>query len=125
VDRLVATVEHALTTHRFHYRDERELQLGIDQVLRAAGLAVVREASLGASGTIDFLIAVGDPVENLGVEVKINGTRADVARQVHRYLQHDAVAALLVVSTRAGLARLPSIISGKRVFTHHLVSGAF
>jgi hypothetical protein len=119
VEQLVATVDRALRTHRFRYSGERELQAGIEQVLRAAGLEVKREAPLGDAGTIDFLI------ESLGIEIKVRGSRADVTRQVHRYLQHDALAGVLVVTTRAALARLPPRISGKPVFTHHLVSGAF
>ncbi len=119
MDQLVATVERALRTHRFRFAGERELQAGIDQVLRAAGLNVTREASLGDAGTIDFLI------EDLGVEIKVRGTRADVTRQVHRYLQHASIRGVLLVTTRSELARLPPTISGKPVFTHHLVSGAF
>jgi len=119
VDQLVATVERALRTHRFRFGGERELQAGIDQVLRAAGLNVTREAALGDAGTIDFLI------DDLGVEIKVRGTRADVTRQVHRYLQHASIRGVMLVTTRAELARLPPTISGKPVFTHHLVSGAF
>lgn len=119
MDRLVATVERVLASHRFRYAGERDLQAGIETVLRGAGLAVVREASLGDAGTIDFV--VGD----LGIEIKVKGTRAAVTRQVHRYLQHASLAGLLLVTTRRDLARLPPIISGKRVFTHHLTSGAW
>lgn len=115
----MATLERALRTHRFRFGGERELQAGIDQVLRNLGLDVVREAALGEAGTIDFLIG------SLGVEIKVRGSRADVTRQVHRYLQHASIAGLLLVTTRAELARLPTAISGKPVFTHHLVSGAF
>ena len=119
MDRLVATVEQVLTSNRFRYAGERDLQAGIAAALTSAGLDVRREASLGEAGTIDFV--VGD----LGIELKVRGTRADVTRQVFRYLQHDAIKALLLVTTRAELARLPSIMSGKRVFTHHLTSGAW
>jgi len=119
VDQLVATVDRALRTHRFRFSGERELQAGIDQVLRNLGVEVIREAALGEAGTIDFL------VESLGVEIKVRGTRADVTRQVHRYLQHESIRGLLLVTTRAELARLPPTISGKPVYTHHLLSGAF
>lgn len=119
MDPLVATVERVLSGHRFRYDDERQLQTGIETALRAAGLDVQREASLGAAGTIDFLI------DGLGIEIKVRGSRAEVTRQVHRYLQHDSVIALLLVTTRAELSRIPPLISGKRVFTHHLTSGAF
>lgn len=123
METLVATVERALSGHRFRFADERELQAGIDQVLRSQGLEVAREASLGETGTIDFL--VGPDGARLGIEVKTRGTRADLARQIHRYLQHDSVQAVLVVTTRATLGRLPATIANKPVFVHHLVSGAF
>lgn len=119
MDSLVAMVERALLGHRFRFADERELQAGIDQVLRATGLDVTREASLGETGTIDFL------VQGLGIEVKTRGARADLARQVHRYLQHESVKAVMVVTTRAALAQLPKTISDKPVYVHHLVTGAF
>jgi hypothetical protein len=119
VDHLVATVSRVLETHRFRYSSERDLQTGIEQVLRAAGLSPQREAALGDAGTIDFL------VDGLGIEIKVKGSRVEVTRQVHRYLQHASIAALMLVTTRAELARLPATISGKRVFTHHLTSGAF
>lgn len=119
MDALVATVERVLSGHRFRYSGERELQTGVETALRSAGLDVQREASLGDAGTIDFLLG------GLGIEIKVRGTRPDVTRQVHRYLQHGSIAALLLVTTRAELARIPSVISGKRVFTHHLISGAF
>ena len=58
-------VERALRAHRFRFVNERELQDGIEIVLRGAGLGFTREASLGPAGTIDFLI------DDLGVEVKV------------------------------------------------------
>lgn len=112
-------IERLLRTHRFRFVNERELQDGIELVLRGAGLAITREASLGAAGTIDFL------VDDLGVEVKVAGSRADVVRQVHRYLQVDALSSILVVTTRAQLARLPASIAGKPVRALHLTGGAW
>jgi hypothetical protein len=117
VDPVVTTIERALRTHRFRFVDERELQIGIDQVLRSAGLEVTREASLGAAGTIDFL--VGD----VGVEIKVRGTRADVTRQVHRYLQSASLRSLVLVTTRATLRGLPEAISQKPVHVVHLLGG--
>ncbi|MBI2395660.1 MAG: hypothetical protein HYV09_39205 [Deltaproteobacteria bacterium] len=127
MDSLVAAVDRALVAHRFRFADERELQAGIDQVLRAAGLSVAREASLGDAGTIDFLVSPGPSGEagGLGVEVKTRGSRADLVRQLHRYLQHPSLSAVLVVTTRAALGRIPPSMCEKPVFVHHLVSGAF
>lgn len=125
MDSLVAAVDRALVAHRFRFADERELQAGIDQVLRAAGLSVVREAPLGAAGTIDFVVSAAGEAGGLGIEVKTRGSRADLVRQLHRYLQHDALSAALVITTRAALGRIPPSMCEKPVFVHHLVSGAF
>lgn len=116
---MVEVVERALRSHRFRFVDERELQAGIEQVLRASGVEFVREARLGAAGTIDFLIGA------LGVEIKVQGALAEVTRQVHRYAQADAIDSLLVVTTRAQLKRLPTSMNGKPVRTLHLVGGAW
>lgn len=121
---IVASVEQALTSHRFRFTSERVLQDGIELVLRTAGLAVEREAPLGTLGTIDFLVGHAGS-GRVGVEVKVRGLRADVTRQVHRYVQSDTLSALVVVTTRALLARLPETMNGKRVHTIHLTSGAW
>lgn len=122
LDLTVERVDRALRRHRFRFDDERELQAGIELVLRGEGLVVAREASLGDSGTIDFLVG---SLGSVGIEVKTRGSRADLARQVHRYLQHESLQALMVVTTRAALAQLPEVIANKPVYVHHLVTGAF
>ncbi|MGZ3416739.1 MAG: hypothetical protein ACXWUG_14755 [Polyangiales bacterium] len=114
----VVTIERVLRSHRYRFTTERELQAGIALVLQNQGVAFTREAVLD-EGTIDFLVG------SIGVEVKIKGSLPDVTRQVHRYLQSPRVESLLLVTTRAGLARLPAIISGKTVRAFHLVTGAF
>jgi hypothetical protein len=114
----VGTIERALRSHRFLFTTERELQAGIALVLEKQGVSFTREAALD-DGTIDFLVG------SVGVEVKIKGTLQDVTRQVHRYLQCARVESLLLVTTRAALARLPATISGKSVRALHLVTGAF
>lgn len=123
MEQLVATVTRVLRENRFRYSGERDLQAGIAIALAAAGLNAQREAALGDMGTIDFLI--DHEGARLGVEIKIRGSRPEVTRQVHRYLQHASIEALLLVTTRAELSRLPATISGKRLYTHHLTSGAF
>jgi hypothetical protein len=115
-------VDRALRTHRFRFGNERELQAGIERVLRDDGLTVTREARIEA-GTIDFVVTSNGAA--LGIEVKVAGSRAAVTRQLHRYLQSDRIGALLLVTTRASLRNLPPQISGKRVFVHHLTSGAW
>ncbi len=128
MDAVVGTIERALRTHRFRFGNERELQLGIDQVLRSAGLSVTREASLGVSGTIDFLVGLRvsesqSQQQDVGIEVKVRGTRADVTRQVHRYLQSASLRAIVLVTTRSTLRGLPDVISQKPVHVIHLLGG--
>ena len=112
-------IRAVLAGYRFRFASERELQDGIARVLEGAGLTHRREATLGAAGTIDFL--VGD----VGVEVKIKGALAQVTRQLHRYAEEPTVRELLLVTGSARLDRLPSSLCGKPLGVLHLLASAF
>jgi hypothetical protein len=87
---------------------EVALQAAVARALDDFGRIYNREWSLSPKDRIDFL--VGD----IGIEVKVGGSRTDLLRQVDRYLAFPAVNALLVVTT---LRRhtLPGILRGKPV----------
>lgn len=103
-----------LARHRFRFGTEAELQEGIGQVLEAAGIFHVREVRLGSGDRIDFMID-----SRIGLEVKVDGGISALTRQLHRYAQVDAVEELLVVTSRARHANLPTVLSGTpiRVYT--------
>lgn len=92
--------------HRYRYASEVELQEQLEGVLLAAGVPVRREVRLSARDRIDLM--AGD----VGIEVKVKGERTPL-RQLGRYAEHDEVAGLLLVTTRA--ATVPEEMRGKPV----------
>jgi len=102
VEQVIALIR----AHRYRYVDELEFHAGIDQVLRAAGIATRREVVLAPTDRIDFLLPGG-----LGIEVKLAGAPGDVLRQLRRYATSPDVAGLLLVTTRIRHVRgLPAVL---------------
>ena len=89
-----------LGAFRFDCADEYRLQAGIGTVLSANGCRFQKEAVLSPGDRVDFLTASG-----LAIECKVDDSPSDVTRQVLRYLGHDRVGGLLLVSARSSLAR--------------------
>lgn len=117
----VSAVVRLLSSHRFQWSSEAELQAGIALVLDEAGIPHEREAVLAGAGRIDFLLPDG-----IGLEVKVEGAPAGVARQVLAYARHPGITALIVVTARAGtVALLPSSSNGKSIHVVSLWRGAF
>lgn len=108
-----------LKAHKFLSADEKELQAGIEDVLRAAGLSFEREVRLRPGDIIDFMVA-----PSLGIEVKTGGTLPALIRQCFRYCESERVGELLVVTARMRLDRLPREIHGKKCWVVQLM-GAF
>jgi hypothetical protein len=81
---------------------------------------VIREVELSPEDRIDFL--VGGTLR-IGVEVKVDGATSALVRQLQRYAQHETIAGLLVVSTRAHHRAVPSTLSGKPVVVASLLYG--
>ena len=82
----------AIRAHRFAYIDEDELQQGIAAVL--SPFDAEREVRLDSRCRIDLLAG------RVGIEVKVGGSAAALLRQVERYAEQDALAALVVVTSR-------------------------
>jgi hypothetical protein len=98
-----------LEAHRFRAPSEADLQRGIAKVLEGAGVTFAREVRLNARDRIDFLL--GD----VGVECKVDGSLPDLIRQIDRYALHERIGALVVVTFRLRLARLPRELHGRPV----------
>lgn len=112
---LTNDIVRLLGAHRFRFGTEAVLQDGIAEVLAAAGIQHEREVALTARDRIDFLVQGG-----IGLEVKIDGSALDLARQMLRYAAHERIAALLVVTTRARHTETPRELGGKPVRVIHL-----
>lgn len=90
----IESINQLLSSHRFRFGTEIELQDGIEAVLRDAGVAYSREHRL-AGDPIDFLADGG-----IGIECKIDGGPSAVLAQLVRYSQSPEVAGLLLVTSR-------------------------
>lgn len=118
LDRSACETAAMLRGYRFAFTNEDELQTAIAQVLSDRGVSFEREHRLSGADRIDFLIAGG-----LGIEVKIDGATNALLRQVNRYVQHDAIKALVVVVSRTRLAGLPTELGGKPIVAVSLLPG--
>lgn len=98
-----------LLSRRYLVGSELELQEMIARVLSEAGITFERERSFGAAGRIDFYL----PSSAAGLELKVDGSAGTVLRQLHRYADVAAISTLLLGTTHARLAGLPSVLRGK------------
>ena len=108
----------ALSSCRFRFSHEQELVLGIAEALDIAGIYYEREVRLSKSDRLDFLTAAG-----VCIEVKVDGSFAEAARQVYRYSMLDRVLAIIVVTSRSVHREMPEWINGKPVRVLHVRPG--
>lgn len=114
-------VAMAIACRRFRFAHERELQDGVARALGEESIGFRREVRFhdADAGCIDFLCDGG-----IGLEVKVRGPLAGVTRQLHRYAHAGEVRALLLVTTRMTLDRLPDAMMGKPLRVVHLLGSA-
>jgi hypothetical protein len=105
----VETIRRALSGRAVLTTDEEELGNAVAQLLNAAGVAFEREVRLSPRDRIDFMVG------SVGVELKVDGSLAQLIRQLDRYAQHERVSELVLVSTRRKHLLLPSALREKRV----------
>ena len=103
-----AEIASVLSRNRLAHADEDEMQRAIAEVLAGAGIPFEREARLGRD-RIDFLAGA------VGIECKIKGSRAAVARQLYGYARFPQVGALVLATTRAQHRSLAGVILEKPV----------
>lgn len=114
LDRVLA----ALSAGRFLYGSEADLQQAIADVLVAEGLEVEREVRLNRHDRIDLHVG-----GRFAIEVKVDGSARDLARQLRRYAASDSVDALVVVTNRARHSTIPDAIDGTPVHVIWLGKG--
>jgi hypothetical protein len=100
------------------FTTEPDLQAGTGALLAAEGFTARPQARLGPLERLDFL------VDGIAVELKVRGTASELERQVTRYLSHEEVRGVLVVTNRARHRGLPREINGKPVWVVW-IAGAF
>ena len=93
---------------------EARVQVTLAAAMHRAGIVFEREVEIIPRGgrlhfdRIDFLVGDGP-----GLEVKIEGSRAEVLRQLDRYAESPRIAHLMLVTTRAQLHTMPKELREK------------
>lgn len=89
--------------------EEYDIHAQVASALGAAGLSFEHEFKLGPRCRIDFVVG------RVGIEVKKGRpATSELTKQLRRYLESDALDAVIVVTQR--VTRLPKTIGGKPVF---------
>jgi hypothetical protein len=96
----------------FDLGNETRLQREIARVFDKKNIPYKREVVLSDRDRIDFM------VNNIGIEIKINGSSSKIFRQCRRYCKHNEVDELILASNKA--MGLPKNIEGKPAFFLHL-----
>ncbi len=107
---------HLLGKVRFNFTNEDELQNGIRDLLERNNYRYEREVVLSGTDRIDFMVSGFERTDfnaGVGIEVKVDGSRADVIRQLHRYAQQERVKALILVTSRVKHNDMPETINDK------------
>jgi hypothetical protein len=107
----VGEIEAELRQHYFHVCNEAELQAGIAEVLKKSGVKFEREFRLQKSDIIDFYL----PEQKAGIEVKVDGSMSEVARQIDRYAVSGQIEILLLMTTKSRHLFIPRMLRGKPV----------
>lgn len=106
-DQIVAAVRRAAA--RLRFTTEAHLQEGLARLFAEAGIDARPQARLSRRDRPDFLIGT------VAIEVKVKGSPAEVRRQLARYVSHDAVTAVVLVTRRARHRELAGQLGGKPV----------
>ncbi len=104
------SIASLLSRHQVVVPNEAELQRALGGMFAEVGWPFDREFRLSAKDRPDFMVD-----GRIAIEVKVDGSVADVARQLWRYAQHARVEQLVLITTRSAHKHLPSNISGKRL----------
>jgi hypothetical protein len=111
-------IAERLRSYRFNFNSEDELQRGVERALERESIPFEREARISDKDRIDFLCS------GIGIEIKTQGSRASVLRQVHRYCGLEALSELILLTSRSNHTRgLGDALQGKPV--HVVYVGVF
>jgi len=112
-------VASKLASYRYMFANEVQLHEAMAEVLSQNGIAHQREKVLDSRSRVDFWLSDFAMV----IEVKVDGSLGEAARQIGRYCTLDVVQGVLLASTKLW-ARQPlktrPTLSGKAFHMVHL-----
>ena len=110
--RVIALIER----NRIDVSTEAAAHRAIADVLKADGLDAETEVRLSSKDRIDVLAGT------VGIEVKVQGRRREIAKQLQRYAEHDQIEAL-VLATAGPWPTQRATLNGKPVMLASLTKG--
>jgi hypothetical protein len=105
-----------LSSFRFQYSSEDELQRGISKALDMKRVSCLREHRLDAKDRPDFF------VDGICLECKIDGSTQSLLRQVQRYALHTEVLGVIVITNRTRHLSVGGNLNGKPVVVYLVTS---
>lgn len=105
----------ALSSCRFRFVTEIDLQDGIEKRLKEKQIQYCREYQLTKKDRPDFFI------DGVVIEVKTKHNLSSLLRQIGRYIEHDDVKSVLVVGTPYWISQVPGELSGKPIKSVRLI----
>ena len=112
---MLESLTYTLESAVLRFSNEAELHEGIAEVLVSKQIPFEREVIITSHDRLDFL--VGD----IAIEVKVDGSAAEVLRQLHRYAQHERIGALILVTSRSRHQMLTKVLNGKPLECVYLI----
>jgi hypothetical protein len=97
---LVKQIKEAVAKHHYNFSSEAELNAALHTVLSTVESATLRrEVKLSPQSTIDYTITERSGLHVVvGVEIKVDGSYTNVARQLLRYARTGKLDALVLVT---------------------------
>jgi len=102
----------------FRFSTDPRFPAEIEEALLLGEYAAEQEHALDEYNRVDFMLPAG-----IAILVKLNGSRAEVLRQVGRYAQFPQVAAILLITTQPE-HWLPDVLNGKPMAAHTICSAS-
>lgn len=109
---MIEQIIGAMRGIRFPLKNEKDLQVALSDRFTAVGVDHEREVRLSGSDVVDFMF--GD----IAAEVKTQGGKMQIYRQLERYCEHERVARIILI-TNVPMG-LPAVIKGKPAYLFNL-----
>lgn len=112
----VTILRDILNGWQFSVTREKETQDQIYELIKNEFYNVEKEYKLGRGSVIDFIIN-----GEIGIEVKVKGSKTDILRQCKRYCSYDEIKCLVLITARS--MGFPEEINGKPCYYISLTRG--
>lgn len=109
---MIEQIIAAMRSIRFPLKNEKELQAALSSRFTAVGIEHEREVRLSGKDVVDFMFG------NVAAEVKTNGGKLQIYRQLERYCEHERVSKIILI-TNVPMG-LPAAICGKPAYLFNL-----